>query len=56
MLGAPCSLSELVDSLQLQGQRLAIECNDTVVPRAEWPSRRLADGDRVEIVRAIGGG
>lgn len=56
MLGAPCSLAELVDSLHLSGQRLAIECNDEVVPRAEWSSRRLANGDRIEIVRAIGGG
>lgn len=56
VLGAPCSLAELVAQLQLSGQRLAIECNDAVVPRADWTNRQLGEGDRVEIVRAIGGG
>jgi len=37
-------------------QGLAVAVNDAVVPRAEWPSRRLQPGDVVEIVRATRGG
>jgi sulfur carrier protein len=50
------SLSDLVDSLLLAGQRLAIELNGAIVPRSLWPEVRLSEGDRAEIVRAIGGG
>lgn len=50
------SLAELVTSLRLGGQRLAIELNGDIVPRSRWPEVRLSAGDRAEIVRAIGGG
>ena len=50
------TLNELVGSLQLNGQRLAIELNGAGVPRSRWPEVRLNSGDRAEIVRAIGGG
>lgn len=45
----------LLAELGLKG-RLAVEVNDAVVPRSEHAVRRLAAGDRVEIVHAIGGG
>jgi sulfur carrier protein len=35
---------------------LAVAVNGSVVPRAEWPSRALAPGDDVEIVRPLQGG
>ena len=35
---------------------LAIAVNGSVVRRAEWPSRELAAGDTVEIVRPLQGG
>ncbi len=50
------SLTELIGSLQLAGQRLAIELNGAIVPRSRWPEVHLHHGDRAEIVRAIGGG
>lgn len=50
------TLGELVGRLQLAGQRLAIELNGGIVPRSCWPETRLGEGDRAEIVRAIGGG
>jgi sulfur carrier protein len=46
----------LVENLQLNGQRLAIEVNLEIVPRSRYGEYQLADGDRVEIVNAIGGG
>lgn len=50
------TLRALIDALELTGKRLAVEVNEEVVPRSEHGQYRLRDGDRVEIVRAIGGG
>jgi sulfur carrier protein len=55
-LDAGTTVAELVDALSLQGKRIAVEINGAVVPRSTHPTHRLADGDRVEIVHAIGGG
>ena len=38
------------------GRGLAAALNGEVVPRAAWPSTAVSDGDRVEILTAIGGG
>jgi len=50
------TLAQLVEQLELSGKRIAIEVNDELVPRSEHAQQRLAEGDRVEIVQAIGGG
>lgn len=50
------TLVGLIQQLDLADKRLAVEVNEEVVPRSEHPSYRLHEGDRVEIVRAIGGG
>lgn len=50
------TLGQLVDSLALGERRIAVELNETVIPRSEHPDRVLEDGDRIEIIRAIGGG
>ncbi|MDP3672569.1 MAG: sulfur carrier protein ThiS [Telluria sp.] len=51
-----CSLADLVGELKLQGQALALAVNRQVVPRQQWPQRLLQARDKVDIVRAIGGG
>ncbi|HEU0169522.1 MAG TPA: sulfur carrier protein ThiS [Chloroflexota bacterium] len=40
----------------LQENQIAVAVNGEVVPRATWSGVRLADGDQVELVRAVGGG
>lgn len=55
-LPADINLAQLLIRLQLQDRRLAIEYNLDVVPRSEYAELRLKQGDRVEIVHAIGGG
>ena len=40
----------------LAERRVAVEVNREIVPRSAHASRTLADGDRVEIVHALGGG
>jgi len=53
---APLTLNELVQSLDLAGKRIAIEKNGEIVPRSQHADTRLASGDRLEIVVAVGGG
>ncbi len=50
------TLEALVDALSLTGQALALAVNRNVVPRQQWPQRELQPQDKVDIVRAIGGG
>ena len=50
------NLQDLIASLALSNQALAVAVNREVVPRQLWPQRALQARDRVDIVRAIGGG
>ena len=50
------TLAQLLAQLALGGQRLAVERNGEIVPRSQHAQTRLAEGDRLEIVKAIGGG
>jgi len=50
------TLNDLVDALSLTGQALALAVNRAVVPRQQWTQRVLQAQDKVDIVRAIGGG
>ncbi|PWG63152.1 thiamine biosynthesis protein ThiS [Spiribacter halobius] len=49
-------VGDLLETLELAGRRVAIELNEEVLPRSEHASHPLQPGDRVEVVRAIGGG
>ncbi len=46
----------LVELLELQGKRLAMELNREIVPRSLYVDTLLHEGDQIEIVHAIGGG
>lgn len=37
-------------------RRIAVELNGKILPRSRHAEHRLVDGDRIEIVHAIGGG
>ena len=50
------SLKELVDSLNLQEARFAVEINREIVPKSQIDNYTLNDKDVVEIVIAVGGG
>jgi sulfur carrier protein len=47
---------ELLQSLDLEGRRLALEINREIVPRGAFDRHMIEAGDTVEIVHAIGGG
>ena len=53
---ASLTLTQLIESLDLAGKRIAIEKNGEIVPRSQHANTTLASGDRLEIVVAVGGG
>ncbi|MEQ1487001.1 MAG: sulfur carrier protein ThiS [Methylotenera sp.] len=53
---ATFTVAHLVTQLNLEGKRLAIECNGEIVPRSQFAATQLVDGDKLEIVGAVGGG
>jgi len=53
---APLDLARLIDELALAGKKVAIERNGEIVPRSRYADTPLVDGDRLEIVVAVGGG
>jgi len=61
--GAPRTLdaaardvAALVRALGLEGKRIAVERNGEIVPKSRYADTPLHDGDRLEIVGAVGGG
>ena len=52
----PVSVAELLEQMQLGGKRIALERNGEIVPRGQFTQQMLTDGDRLEIVVAVGGG
>ncbi|MEO6104681.1 MAG: sulfur carrier protein ThiS [Pseudoxanthomonas sp.] len=50
------TITSLLEAEGLAGRRVAVEVNGEIVPRGQHATRRLHDGDCVEIVHALGGG
>jgi len=53
---AGARVTDVVALLGLDGRRVAVAIGREVVPRSEHALRELRDGDRVEILEAVGGG
>ncbi len=50
------NLKQLLESLHLGDKRIAVEVNREIIPHSQHEITRIREGDKVEIVRAIGGG
>ena len=50
------NLADLLAKMELVGQRIAVERNGEIIPRSRYGETELANGDRLEIVVAVGGG
>lgn len=50
------NLKQLLETLRMSEKRIAVEVNQEIIPRSQHGVTRLREGDRVEIVRAVGGG
>ena len=55
-LAPDTDVGALLEHLQLAGKRVAVERNGEIVPRSRFAQTTLVDGDRLEIVVAVGGG
>jgi len=49
-------IAGLLAELSLGGKRVAVERNGEIVPRSRHAGTALGDGDKLEIVAAVGGG
>jgi thiamine biosynthesis protein ThiS len=50
------NLEELLEELDIDSRRVAVELNDSIVRKSEYEKTELNDGDSVEIVNFVGGG
>jgi thiamine biosynthesis protein ThiS len=55
-LAAPLSITALLQRLEIDTRRVAVELNLTVVKKTAYDSSVIKDGDEVEIVNFVGGG
>jgi len=53
---APCTVAGLLDVLDMGGRRVAVALNRDIVVRSRYREVELAEGDRIEILEAVGGG
>jgi thiamine biosynthesis protein ThiS len=53
---APATVADLVAGLGLGRRRIAVELNRSIVPRGEYATVALQDGDTIEIIHFVGGG
>ncbi|NJD91925.1 MAG: sulfur carrier protein ThiS [Geobacter sp.] len=50
------SVLQLLESLSIDPRKVAVERNLEILPKGEYDSTQLADGDSIEIVHFVGGG
>jgi sulfur carrier protein len=55
-LGSPVWLREVVMAMDLKADRIAVELNGEIAPRANWGEISVSSGDRLEVVHFVGGG
>jgi sulfur carrier protein len=53
---ADSTISELLEAMEWSGRRIAVEKNGEIVPRSLHASTLIHEGDRLEVVVAVGGG
>ncbi|MFN2502123.1 MAG: sulfur carrier protein ThiS [Pyrinomonadaceae bacterium] len=49
-------LDQMLELFSLPRQRIAVELNCEVVPRADWPVTMIRDEDKIEVIHFVGGG
>jgi sulfur carrier protein len=55
-LERPVNVVSLLETLQMAGKKVAVERNGEIVPRSRHGETLVENGDRLEIVVAVGGG
>jgi len=49
-------LADLIAELKLSQQAIAVAVNRQIIPKSRWKEHQLQVDDKVDVVRAIGGG
>ena len=52
----PISVSRLLETLEIDPRRVAVEHNRLVIKKVAYPSTVVSEGDEVEVVNFVGGG
>jgi thiamine biosynthesis protein ThiS len=55
-LAAPSTISQLLERLEIDRRRVAVEHNLVVLKRTAFDSTEIREGDQIEIVNFVGGG
>ncbi len=55
-LDKPCTVQDLIEYLDIATKRFAIEINKELIPRSSFATHPIQNGDKIEVVGAIGGG
>ena len=55
-IAASATVADLLNELQLQGKRIAVELNGEIVPKSQHATTPIGQGASLEIVVAVGGG
>ncbi len=55
-INSDISIDKLIEVLNIDSKKIAIECNLEIIPRSEYSTTIISDGDKLEIVHFIGGG
>ena len=50
------SIAQLLEQSDLAAKRIAVEVNEAIIPKSRHAETPLQDGDKIEIIHAIGGG
>lgn len=50
------TIADLVSELNIVGKRIAVECNGEIVPKSQHEQFTIKEGDKLEVVGAVGGG
>lgn len=50
------SVLDLLNDLDIEKERVAVELNSNIIPRADLGKRMLSENDKLEIVTFVGGG
>ena len=55
-IGDAQTVADVVSQMGLAGKKIAVERNGEIVPRSRYATTPVCDGDRLEVVGAVGGG
>ena len=50
------NIKDLIEHLDCQDQRIALEVNEAIIPKSAHEEFLLSDNDKIEIIKAVGGG